>query len=192
MATDTDEIAVQYGQSEIGVNATSSIRTTTVPVTRERDINLLVSDGADPFTGYDQTKGTFVVIGRPAEVTTNSSCWLSVSDLTSDNRIHINNNGAGAQAFSKATTDQFNLNFNGSLTAGVVTKLGLSYIENDIAFTKDGASVKPDTSATIPVVTKCHIGSLFNDSRFSNVHIETVLYYGEAISDADLIAKTTL
>lgn len=171
-------------QFEARAQATSYIPTTSASVTRAADNFYIPVDT----TWFNATEGAVVVdctpVGVAANVTTET--LANLNDGTTDNivQVRFGTSISGADFYvTTATVNQVDTS-SVAVTAGTRTRLGYTYKLNDYSFTKDGAAVLTDTSATVPSgITKLNLGT-------APVFVNRITYYPTKLTDAQLQAVT--
>ncbi len=190
IVTDTDKIAVQYSQSEIGPVKSSPIPTTTVAVTRAVETCKVATSAF----GYVAATGThYVEYNMPAEVVsdgTEHAILIHYTDV--NNRIQIFKTGSGREQYfyheGSTTLAQI---IEDPAPSGDVKAAG-AYKVNDFAFYINGAQIGTDTTGT-PGLTPGDLNIGQNPQTSDNLdgHIKTVVYYSSRLSNADLLAVTS-
>lgn len=78
----------------------------------------------------------------------------------------------------------------GTLAAGVIGNVALSYKLNDYAWLLNGGAVATDTSATVPSVDRLGLGYRFDAAGSINGHIQSITYYNKRLPNATLQSLT--
>ena len=117
---------------------------------------------------------------------------LTLSDGTSTNYIYLNreNGKLEARISDSGVTQLFYLA--PSILSEGVHKLALAYKLNDFSFYLDGVLIHSDTNGTVPSCNKINLGSYYNGSYPFNDRINDSKLYNTALTDAELIALTTI
>lgn len=177
------------GQQEVGAYQTSYIPTTSSTVTRNAD----VCDNAGTSATFNDAEGVlFAEIAALANDGTNRT--ISISDGTNTNQIVLRFSSTANQITAYITdggviTAQFNYTLSDALS---YNKIALKYKVNDVALWVNGTEVATDTSATMP--------SGFDELKFSRADgindfygkCKQLIYFNEALEDAELTALTTI
>jgi len=177
------------GQQEVGAFQTSYIPTTSSTVTRNAD----VCENAGTSATFNDSEGVlFAEIAALANDGSNRS--ISISDGTTSNQIVIRYSTTTNQVTAYITdggviTAQFNYTLSDALS---YNKIALKYKVNDVALWVNGTEVATDTSATMP--------SGFDELKFSRADgindfygkCKQLIYFNEALEDAELTALTTI
>lgn len=176
-------------QLEAGSFPTSLIATTTTTLTRGSDI--LLMDGTNFSSWYNNSEGTFFVefTGRK-----NGIPLVTYNNNNASERLpQIGINSVGnyqAIAFSDFTSVA-NVIDNQVHTYGRYAKLAMAYAENDYACSINGAPVVTDTLGVLPIeIVKMNIGCLSGGSML-NGYIKKIIYYPQRLSNAQLQNLTT-
>jgi hypothetical protein len=173
-------------QLETGSVRTSYIPTTTATATRAADVALISGTNFSSF--YNPAEGTFVWEGDSYKTSGNNA--FNVSDGTSNNRITMNNATSGATAVVvNGGASQVAINSAGG-AANTVQKRVFAYKANDFAFSQGGGAVQTDTSGAVPTVDRILLGG-FTSGDLGG-HIRRFNYYPTRLSDAQLVALSTL
>jgi len=85
---------------------------------------------------------------------------------------------------------QVNMN-GGSVAVDTEANSALAFALNDFSISVNGAAVVTDTSATLPTVTRLHIGSDDGGSNAFNGHIYSLTYVPRRMTNVELVSKTT-
>jgi hypothetical protein len=177
------------GQQEVGAFQTSYIPTTSSTVTRNAD----VCDNAGTSATFNDAEGVlFAEIAALANDGSNRS--ISISNGTTSNQIVIRYSSTANQVTAYITdggviTAQLNYTLSDALS---YNKIALKYKVNDVALWVNGTEVATDTSATMP--------SGFDELKFSRGDgindfygkCKQLIYFNEALEDAELTALTTI
>jgi len=142
-------------QSEVGGIVTSLIPTTTAAATRSADVATINLDDLPSMT---QAAGTLVVEGS-MPVPTSYPALTSLDDTTGTNFVRIIGSPSGTlygEVYAGGV-NQATINL-GTVGANTVFRAALAWATNDVAASRDGGTVTPDTTATIPRVTQVQIG----------------------------------
>jgi len=176
-------------QVEAGSFSTSLINTSGATVTRTAD----VCNNAGTSATFNDAEGVlFAEVAALANDASNRS--ISISDGTTSNQIVIRYSTTANQVTAYVTdggviTAQFNYTLSDALS---YNKIALKYKVNDVALWVNGTEVATDTSATIP--------SGFDELKFSRADglndfygkCKQLIYFNEALEDAELTALTTI
>lgn len=178
-------------QLESGSVATSFIETTTATATRAADVALISGTNFSNF--FNPVEGAFVVECDSAAAPSSSVCPFAVSDGTTNNRMQVNaNNGSAGFFVAVAGTAQASIATGGSApTANTTFKRAAAYKLKDFAVSNNGSAAVTATSGTVPTVSQLSIGGLNTGSQL-NGHVRRLTYYPVRLSDAQLVALSTL
>jgi hypothetical protein len=197
-ADNTVSALVWGAQLEAGAFPTSYIPTTSAAATRAADSAVVT-----PISSfYNQSEGAIVVqssyAGAGSSAAIPNRVSLQFDDNSVNNRHLLHNrhtNGAGGSstlvgnvAQAQTTIDTVEVPINTPVFLGMV------YKENDIVAAKNGTLSSPDTSASIPTVSRLRIGVAFDGlgpSAFLNGHIRKVAYWPKRLTNTLLEQLTT-
>ncbi len=191
IVTDTDKIAVQYGDSEIGSELSSPIPTTTVAVPRAAE----TCDVATSAFAYNNEGANTAYIKMSVASVVGSPTPIQIHDGSTDEHILTRVTAGGPQlefTVRDASTTLATISA-GTPVANTVHKMSVAYELNNVNLSFDGASGTADTTVTMPSVTTVSIGyrgSASGDRRI-NGHVEEVVFYNVRLSDADNNGVTT-
>jgi hypothetical protein len=173
--------AVIYGaQVELGSFASSYIPTTTASVTRQEE-----GLGCSAVSFINQAEGTMY-----AEATVNgtpNSHLVTLSDTTTNERIHIGNLGVGVDAFVVVDGSVVQANINiGTCLIDTNYKRAGGYTTNSFMYARNGVLSAEDTSGTLPTVNYLRIGAQYvgNSPTFGN--IKNVAIWNKKLPDSAL------
>ena len=193
-AGQTDANVFIWGaQLEESPIATSYIPTTTGAVTRLKDDIYLTS--ASSLIG--QTEGTmFVEVDWQLTNGVNQNL-LSLSDGTSDNRIHIERNNATSEFRMILEANNSVEVFQGESysTYSGIQKFAMAYAQNDVELYRNGSSVSTDTSAdlsSLATLTDVDFGQYWTAGGQANMWIRAVALFTTRLSDAECEELTTI
>ncbi len=186
IVTDTDKIAVQYGDSEIGPLESSPISTTTASVPRALEVVLVATSA----WAYSTVSGTwFAEFDYPG-----SQADRMFFEHETDGSDRLASSVGGAANFSILYSDgTTQANLVGTADVGA-NKIATGYAVDDFVFAHDGAVVSTDTSGTYDITPDTLSVGGANSTPGSAVlgsHIKEVVYYRSRLSDADLVEITT-
>ena len=179
-------IYIWGAQIEAGAFATPYIPTVASTVARSADVAVMT--GVNFSRWFNAGAGTLVVeytnVGAAATA-------VSANDGTNNNRIALLSRPSTA-----SSNDEFAVVVNGgtgqaSLNAISYTTQGknaISYKANDIAGTMNGAAVRTDTTAVLPVVDRLSFGAA--STTVGSVYIRSLAFYPVDLSDANIVAVT--
>ncbi len=198
--TDNDSIIGWGAMIEIGEfgtdNFTTYIPTTTVAVTRAQEE--LVTTFADtpnvPFKNWSTTVGSVVIAWRPTALDATRTIW-QIQDAGNDinESFRVNTQADGRSEFKVTSAGGTStVAEGGTASFGVLLKVAVSWLVNDITLSVSGSAVKNDTSQAIPVVTRMFIGRRSQDFLHGESPIDRLTYFNVQLSDADLVTISTL
>lgn len=172
--SDTADVLAYGAQLEAGSVATSYIPTSGSAGVRSSD-NLVI-DGTAFSDFYNQSEGTVYVeaTGRGYD---NFNTVYSINDGTPNERFYLRTPTNNAFVIRAGGVEQCNLSQTNS-SVGELARIAGSYKLNDVKYSKDGAGVSTDTSATMPTgLTRINVGSSVYDANFLNGHIKRLIYW---------------
>lgn len=177
--------AVFYGaQVELGPKATSYIPTTTIAVARNAD-QLYYTGALFANIKTVLTRG----FKRDAGFT-NSGITVALSDDTTNNYsqkfLSSGNSGFTGLSGGAAQWNQFD---GSAYVPGQLSSAAWSMATNDIKMAKDGVAQTPDTSATVPTVSRIEYGMLAGASQL-NGYPGKVYAWTRNLSQSELNAVT--
>lgn len=184
---DVDGIYAWGGQVEVGAFVSSPIVTTSAAVTRAAD-NISIATSLLPF---DATKGTLLAKTIPGQLSSATARPVSLRQDGS-NYIILQQGAATRQAvITVGGVDQVVLS-SGLAVVGSVSKYAFSWKANDAAFSANGGSIQTDVSVSLPTPTIMYIGS--GTGVFANFEgwLQQLIYLPRDMSDAELVAWSTL
>lgn len=178
-----------YGaQLEAGAFATSYTPTAAATVTRNADV---ASVGVSQFP-YSATEGSIVANVTPLNVAAARRA-VQIDDGTENERYTLSTNstpnglftvidGGSSQAAIATGTPAANTNI----------KLAARYKVNDFALSVNGGAASTDTSGTLPIANLLmRLGSGTSSTEPLNGHIRQITYIPRALTNAELIARST-
>jgi hypothetical protein len=174
-------IYIWGAQLEAGAFATPYIPTVAAQVTRLADSAVMT--GVNFSSWYRQDEGAFFVDS------TNSGAFgipINIHDGTANNQYQVLT-GTSGTAFLVNTAGVIQANFG---TRANPAKTSVSYKFNDLLASTNGSVPATDTSATLPLVNACIIGSRYDNSNHINGYIKRLTYYPQALTSANLQAIT--
>ncbi len=180
----------------VGVGPTSYLPTTSSGVTRAADLcsvdlTQLKRNGNALWTGV---QGTLVAeFNRKIAVPVGS--YPGVCSLMTDgnNRINISLNGdAKIVGCSARTTSGWQTSLTaGAFSPGVLTKVAFAFSANDFSSAMNGVLGQKSSSGLLPSVNTMYVGCGEISNHLNGV-IRSVKLYNRRISDADLVALSSL
>jgi hypothetical protein len=188
IVTSGDEIAVFGVQNETGAFATSVISTAAATVTRNADV---ASVGVSQFP-YSATEGSIVANVTPLNVAAARRA-VQIDDGTENERYTLSTNstpnglftvidGGSSQAAIATGTPAANTNI----------KLAARYKVDDFALSVNGGAASTDTTGTLPTANLLmRLGSGTSSTEPLNGHIRQITYIPRALTNAELIARST-
>lgn len=186
--TSTNAVLAWGAQVEPGSFATSPIETFGATVTRAAD-NISLATSAFP---YSAAAGTLFAqfSASNSDMTSGSAYYAAALDDGSLNNTiglyrYQTNIGAAVAASGATQSDQYRAP--GSPTSP--HKDAVSFASNNIRQATDGVLSTPDTSATIPTVTKLSLSRA--NSNQINGYLAKLMYLPRAMTNAELQALTT-
>jgi len=177
----TRTLFIWGAQLEAGAFATPYIPTVAAQVTRLADSAVMT--GVNFSSWYRQDEGAFFVDS------TNSGAFgipINIHDGTANNQYQVLT-GTSGTAFLVNTAGVIQANFG---TRANPAKTSVSYKFNDLLASTNGSVPATDTSATLPLVNACIIGSRYDNSNHINGYIKRLTYYPQALTSANLQAIT--
>jgi hypothetical protein len=187
--TNTSATIYSYGaQLEVGSFVTSYIPTAAATVTRNADV---ASVGVSQFP-YSATEGSIVANVTPLNVAAARRA-VQIDDGTENERYTLSTNstpnglftvidGGSSQAAIATGTPAANTNI----------KLAARYKVNDFALSVNGGAASTDTSGTLPIANLLmRLGSGTSSTEPLNGHIRQITYIPRALTNAELIARST-
>jgi len=188
------KIGVDFQQWEATAHFTSPITTTTVSVTRAKDVCSILTSAIPSFSA---TEGTIVIEAeRETTLTTGNIYPWSLDDGTADENIYTYINGtvpAYRFAIEDGGVSQVLLANLGTQAGGVSAKLATAWKLNDTAGVVNGGTVFTDTAATLPTVTTLRLGSRYDvlSAGQWDGTIKSLTYYPTRLPNASLKALST-
>jgi len=165
-------------QFEEGSVATSYIPTSGSTVTRQADD--LVISGSD-FDFYNQSEGTVYVESELQRATGPSFVpFLFDADNGDANRVLLYYEPGGITGLVRAAGTQNVIDIGTHPAANTLSRTAFSYKSNNLQGSKDGNSVTPVTTATIPTsINRFNVGSHYTkaDSYYFNGHLKRLIYW---------------
>jgi hypothetical protein len=171
--------------------ATSYIPTSGSTVTRDAD----VCNNSGSSDLINSTEGVlYAEIAALAD--DNTFRMISVSDGTNDNRVRINYTSTSQQIQSRVVVsgvNQAEINKFGFTGITDLTKIALSYKQNEVKFYINGELIGTDTSATMPPADTLNVLNFDGGSGTGDFYgnVKCVAVFKEALTDAELTALTT-
>ena len=185
-----DYLYVWGTQFEEGSYATSYIPTSGSAVTRIAD----VCNGSGNDQVINSTEG---VLYAEISALANDGTFrmISVSDGTNDNRVRINYTATNEQIQSRvyvggAIVSSINKSNFTDITD--LTKIALSYKQNEIKFYINGELIGTDTSATMPPADTFNVLNFDGSSGSNNFYgnVKDIRVYNTALTDQELKSLT--
>lgn len=179
-------IYIWGAQLEAGAFATPYIPTVASTVARSADVPVMT--GVNFSRWFNAGAGTLVAeytnVGAATSV-------ASANDGTNNNRVTLLSRPSTA-----SSSDEFAVIVSGAATQASLNSISyttqgknaISYKANDIAGTMNGAAVRTDTTAIIPVVDRLSFGAA--STTVGSVYIRSLAYYPIDLSDANIVAVT--
>jgi len=183
------DITLRIGlpQMELGTFATSVIPTTTMQLTRERDVAVMT--GAAFSNWFNASEGTFVASATTMSTASRRGVYAaSDGSGTNNNRIYFSVTTEASNYIETSGTEQADVIIAGAISANTVFKDAFAYRENDISAAANGVLGTPDTSATLPVVSELRLGTRSDGNIRLNGHLRNITYYPTRLTDAQLQA----
>ncbi len=195
IVNDTDKIAVQYGDSEIGTFETSPIPTTDASVTRVNE----ECDVATSVFAWDDSKGSFYLQFHPINPDIGATIRVigPTTPAAEVARIEFRGNAVGGSPILYEDQNNNVRTFDTIDPDDVEFKFGVGWATSGASVTYDGNTVEseiaPGANGFIDgkVVTNLFIGQRGNNTKFLNAHFKVVAQYPSRLPDADLEAITT-
>lgn len=186
LSSDTDKIAVDFGQFEAGAFASSVIPTTTVGVLRNTD-TCVRTLGAE----YSATVGTMVV-AYDSFASSGTGVAAQVDNTTAAHRIlfYAAVGGAIHCTIVTASVSQSDVSA-GTLTLNVLAKAAAAWAANSNQIGVNGALGTEDTVVTLPTITTMNLGHQAGGAAQIFGHIRSFDYYPERKSNAFLQQAST-
>lgn len=183
-------LRIGWPQLELGAFASSPIRTTSAAATRAAD-GIAANNFASWFNAAEGTIYAEAVIpflggaGFPSlvsfdDTTVANAMELSIWDYSADAKRWAGYNGGVAQ---------WNIS-PAAYSAGAVVKGAGAYKANDFQAAFDGALGTPDTSGTVPSVTRMNLGQNRGGGNQPNGYLRRVAYFPTRLANAQLQALT--
>ena len=121
---------------------------------------------------------------------------ISISDGTNDNRVRINYTSTSQQIQSRVVVsgvNQASINKSSFTDITDLTKIALSYKQNEVKFYINGELIGTDTSATMPPADTFNVLNFDSGSGTGDFYgkVKSVAVYKEALTDEELTALTT-
>lgn len=183
----TDGVYIWGAQAEAGAFPTSYIPTTTAAATRLADVASVT--GTNFSSWYNQSEGT--IVAQFDTYSPTAARVFQAGDGTGNNRIDGLMAASNFAAFATVGgVSQVNGASPGTLAAGVIGNVALSYKLNDYAWLLNGGAVATDTSATVPSVDRLGLGYRFDAAGSINGHIQSITYYNKRLPNATLQSLT--
>lgn len=177
-------------QLEAGSVATSFILTE--GSTQNRAADVAVITGSNFSSWFNPTEGTFVVECDSAAAPSSNVCPFSVSDGTNSNRMHTNAFSTASWYVYTSGAAQASITTT-SPAADTVFKRAMAYKTDDFAISHNGASAVTDTSGAVPTgLNRLGLGNLNGSGSPLSGHIRSLRYFPQRLSDAQLVALSTL
>jgi hypothetical protein len=184
----TDGLFLWGADLQAGAFPTSYIPTTTAAVTRSADVASITGSA---FSGwYRQDEGTMFTDCSVSYTVPGTSFPLaaSLSDGTTNNKIE---NG-----FLTATLAGYEVTTGGVAQVGVypnagsslARRLATSFKINDFAVSVNGGTINADTSGTVPIIDRLHIGGRVVGGPTSNLfgHIRRLTFWPQRLANSTL------
>jgi hypothetical protein len=184
----TSGLYIWGAQLEAGAFPTSYIPTTTASVTRSADV---ASVGVSQFP-YSATEGSIVANVTPLNVAAARRA-VQIDDGTEDERytLSINSTPNGLFTVIDGGSSQAAI-ATGTPAANTNIKLAARYKVNDFALSVNGGAASTDTSGTLPIANLLmRLGSGTSSTEPLNGHIRQITYIPRALTNAELIARST-
>jgi hypothetical protein len=176
-------IFVWGAQLEDGAFPTSYIPTVASQVTRSADAASMT--GVNFSSWFRQDRGT-VYTEVDAKTTTFAAFFGNSPGTSNEFYTRVASSGP---SFAVVTNGVTQANFG---TSALVSKIANAYRVNDFASSVNGGAVATDTLGTLPVVSALGIGATFAPAIAINGTIKKLAFYPERLSDAQLVALTTV
>jgi len=174
-----------YGpQAEPGFTMSSTIITTTAPVTRSND-----SVEMDFSALLGPSMGSLVARGIP-RLTADFACLASLNDTSPDNALDIGvDNNAGRLFIYAAGVTEADMTCGSAGNNESVCVAG-AYANNDSQISCNGA-LGPRATSGVHDINTMYIGRSSQDSNYINGTVERIIYFPTLLSDAALQRLTT-
>lgn len=184
-------IYIWGAQLEAGAFPTSYVPTTTAAVTRAADAASMT--GTNFSSWYRQDEGAAIVEGfiPPQADSDAGNYYLSFSDGTISNLIHIADVSGTRSQILTSGVSQFDQILGAEPTSAV--KAAVAYKMNDSILSASGVvSPSADTSVVLPVVNRLTIGNRGDNSpgTTANGTIKKIAYYPKRLTNTELQALT--
>jgi len=187
-ALNTPIVYLAYGQLEEGAFATSYINAISGPSVRAADVATI--NTLSPW--YNAVEGTLYAKYITSNSVQNNNA-VAISDGTANNRMIIRATNATVEtAFIGVVGGvvQWNLVIGSALT-NTITNSAFAYKNNDIAVVRNGGTIVPDTTATIPVVTLVKLGADGAGNQVLNGYLQKIIYYPKRLTNSEIQALTS-
>jgi len=177
-------LSIWGAQLEAGVFPTSYIPTVASQVTRAADVASMT--GANFSSWYRQDEGSFVaetLLARQAAIAGTRQYTVSDGATSSIGSFYRGSGATGATVLVSGVT-QTDLAPTGVIAANTPAKVALAYKVNDFAASGNGAATLTDTSGTIPILDRLHLGT--DLGNYLNGHVRSLTYYPKRLTNAEL------
>jgi hypothetical protein len=176
---------VKFAQLEAGAFATSYIPTTLLSVTRNADVVSMT--GTNFSDWYNASEGAIAATGQIFG-SVGSNRFLEMSDNSDANRMFLYAIGSGPSfGIIENSASQAALTETTVSATSLLTVCG-AYKLNSVAMSAGGKTVKTDSSALVPTVTKMTIGARNSGTSVLNGHIKNIRYWPQRLTDAEVQA----
>jgi hypothetical protein len=190
-------IYIWGAQLEAGSFATSYIPTVASQVTRSADVADIT--GTNFSSWYRVDEGTLYAEGmaQPSTSTTSGLNAATIANIDVDAsqnglpRLARNVGGQGRYAYYIPSGYQAHFTDLGSWTSSTSGKIAGAYKVNDFAASFNANAVQTDTSGVLLVGNRINIGRYGSDGYWNST-IKKIAYYPKRLTNAELVALTTV
>ena len=188
--TTTGTFFLDGAQNEVGLFATSYIKTVSASVARAADVAAL-----SPLVPWSGTEGSIVAeysIAAPV-LAAAGACIVALGDATADNVVQLSRaaaTGYGQAVVVNASVTQAALNIATAQASDTVHKAALAFRADDVALLQNGGAPQTDTSAAIPTFTACLLGRAPGGGQALNGYLRTLLFFPRRLATSPLQTLT--
>lgn len=180
------KFSIWGAQFEQGDFPTSYIKTEAVQVTRAADV-ISLATSAFP---YNADEGTLILSASVQDASPQS--YLAELRASTNQRVYMRTSGGTARLVVISATEQASV-VGGSVVSDQPFTIAGAYKVDDCAVSLSGAAIVKDTQASMPAAaSSLFFGSSNGTANFLDGHIKRGIYIPRRLSDAELIARSTL
>ena len=163
--------------------ASSYIKTEAAAVTRNADNASVLTSAISGFSASTLT----IFAEATQNIAVGDRAIAALNDGSTAERLDLRTNGL---LVSDGNVEQAYIAYTN--IAVTPTRIAAAAALNDFAISRDGAAVLTDVSGTMPLPTTLRIGNLDVNTNFLNGHLRKLALYNTRLSNAELVALSTL